>query len=403
MSVLESSASGVRLRAMTTSKAADLWLGELERKGRSPKTTRTYRRLLDSLDDQLPGVDVDEITPTQLRRFLDAQSRNKRTGKRKAPGTIALDVTIVNEFFDWLTTEGVIGRNPTRRNGQRIIERPRRPKPHENDNIVSVSTAEVVRLLETADRSGRWDERICVHTLASLGPRRGALALARISDYDPDERTLRFLEKGGKTIRKPVPDRLADLIDAAIAAGVYHDEEYLVPNRGPRTRKGDRDDRVIWRIVTDVAARAGVRAHVHALRAAFAVYFLETNPEQVAALQTLLGHSSVDTTFVYLRRLNRRQSMEVVRDLDWDLSPVAKTDAAEFPQTAGIVLASSAVVGERGFEPLLDDKPRPERPGRQPDAAEPLDQALLERLPTRKPEAAARTSEATSTTEGTES
>jgi hypothetical protein len=32
---------------------------------------------------------------------------------------------------------------------------------------------------------------------------------------------LRFREKGGKTIWKPVPAELAQLLDAAIAAGVY--------------------------------------------------------------------------------------------------------------------------------------------------------------------------------------
>jgi hypothetical protein len=58
-----------------------------------------------------------------------------------------------------------------------------------------------------------------------------------------------------------------------------------------------------------------VIAHVHALRAAFAVQFDEANPAQVVALKVLLGHSRIDQTLVYLRRKNKARAMEVVRDL----------------------------------------------------------------------------------------
>jgi integrase len=310
--------------------------------------------------------------------------RGTRTPLRDgcAPGYVALHVTILRCFFRWLDLENLL---EGRRSPMDRIIRPSVPKPDDNPNIVAVTVADVGKLRVEADRSGRWDERLTINALAYLGPRRHALALARISDYDPDERKLRFLEKGGKAIRKPVPDRFADLIDAAIAAGVYEQEEYLIPNRRARVRTGDRDDRVIWRIVKDVAGRAGVTTHVHALRAAFADYFLEAKPGQIEVLQELMGHESIETTRGYLRRRNRAKAMETIRDLDWDISPVAKTDAAEFPQTAGIALASSAVVGERGFEPLLDDKPRPERPGRQPDEPAPVaDASALPAAPQEK-------------------
>jgi integrase len=214
-----------------------------------------------------------------------------------------------------LTAEEIIRRNPARRNGQRIISRPKLQNAAENDNVISVSGDEVRRLLDVASA---WNERLAVHLLAYLGPRRKALAIARLSDYDRDERTISFSEKGSKRIAKPVPDRLAAVLDAAILAGVYeHETDYLVPGRAIQRRPGDRDDRVIWHLVRAVAARAGVTTHVHALRAAFAVHYLETHPGQIEALQKLMGHKRLETTLVYLRRLQRRQQMETVRDLDW--------------------------------------------------------------------------------------
>ncbi len=66
-----------------------------------------------------------------------------------------------------------------------------------------------------------------------------------------------------------------------------------------------------------LAERAGIQAYVHAIRAAFAVHYLETHPGDIEALQALMGHSRPETTQVYLRKLNRTKAMERVRDLDW--------------------------------------------------------------------------------------
>jgi hypothetical protein len=39
--------------------------------------------------------------------------------------------------------------------------------------------------------------------------------------------------------------------------------------------------------------------------------------EHLFSLQQLMGHSRPETTNLYLRRLDRRRSMETVRGLDW--------------------------------------------------------------------------------------
>jgi integrase/recombinase XerC len=342
---------------MTISHAADLWLGELERHNHSVRTIDTYRRLLDKLYDAYASIDVDEVTATQIRRFLDEQAR-KRDGSRKAPATIAQNVSIVNGFLDWLTSEGVIRRNPVRRNGERVLSRPKQIAPDENDNVVTVNSAEVELLMKAADESGKWNKRLAVYALAYLGPRRRALSNVRLSDYDQDERTLSFREKGGVTIRKPVPDMLADLIDSAILAGIYDAEDsYLIPGVAEQRRPGDRDDRVIWRLVKEVAGKAGVTTHVHALRAAFAVEFLRQNPGQIVALQKLLGHKRIETTMIYLRRLNRMQAMETVRPFTWG-THIAPRNTSVLPvwnpcKYVGILACN----GEGGIRTLVSLQP----------------------------------------------
>lgn len=120
VTVLEALPVPERVRLMTISHATDLWLGDLGGRNHSERTLDTYRRLLDKLAEGREHVDVDDLTATQIRRFLDAHSR-KPDGSRKAPATVAQNVSIVCGFFDWLTKEGHVARNPTRRNGDRIL------------------------------------------------------------------------------------------------------------------------------------------------------------------------------------------------------------------------------------------------------------------------------------------
>ncbi len=163
---------------------------------------------------------------------------------------------------------------------------------------------------------------------------------------------LRFVEKGEKVIWKPVPDELRSLLEAAIADGAIAEaDDYLVPPEGYLTRAGTRDDRVIWRLVRRVAERAGVRAHVHALRAAFAVFYLERHPGDVEALKELMGHRSIATTQVYLRKLDRQRAMERVRDLSWGVFTAEDMATPVSPQIAEERFASFPVVGAGGFEP----------------------------------------------------
>ena len=127
-----------------------------------------------------------------------------------------------------------------------------------------------------------WSERIAIAILCCTGARHRAVANLRLRDYDRLHGRLRFHEKGEKVIWKPVPGELRSLLEAAIRR---------------------------------VADRAGVRAHVHAFRAAFAVFYLERHPGEVEALKELMGHRSIATTQVYLRKLDRHRAMERVCDL----------------------------------------------------------------------------------------
>jgi integrase/recombinase XerC len=186
---------------------------------------------------------------------------------------------------------------------------------------VGVTAAKVGR-----DSNGRvWTHYLCIMILVYLGPRRQAVANLRRRDYDRKGGRIRFHEKGDKTIWKPCPTDLAAALEEADDAGVWAKAtDFLIPpapyafySDAVLAGKAERDGRVIWEIVKDVGRKAGVETHVHALRAAFAVFYLSRNPGDLKGLQELLGHSNIATTAIYLRKLEKATAMEPVRELSW--------------------------------------------------------------------------------------
>ena len=311
--------------------AIDAYIGELARRGRTANTRRKYQELLWHFDTFTHPKDCDEVTVDDCRRFLD-QWRDA------APATLAAYVSILRGFFEFLVDETVLERSPMER-----IKRPPRPRP-EDTEVVTVSSGDVQRLL-AACRT--WQEFLCLAVLAYVGPRRTAAARARRRDVDLERGLIRFLEKGGKVIWKPLPDELALILREAEEQGVWlSGEEYLIPNRR-RHRSRERSAKVIYDTVLKVAARARVRVHPHALRAAFAVEFDEQQPGRIDSLKELLGHTRVETTWVYLRRKDKARAMEPVRGLSW----------------SGSVLPHFAAVPPTGFEPVLPADPGQRRHG----------------------------------------
>jgi site-specific recombinase XerD len=342
---------------LTPTHAVDAFLDDLAAKSKSRKgrTETSYRRVLDKFTDTLgPRIDVTEITSDHVRGFFAAQ--------RWATNTYATNYAILNSFFRWLSRGNRIRRNP-----MEDIPRPSRVDPMDLD-VVTVDRNDVPRLLEAAES---WTEILALHLALYVGARRSALASLRLRDYSKAHGRLKFYEKGGKAISKPVPHELRKVLDAAVDMGVYTSpEDYLIPSEG-KTHLAERDDRIIWRVTKRVAKRAGVPAHVHALRAAFATFYLETHPGDLEGLRELLGHSSLEVTKVYLRKLDRQQAMERVRDLSWgSVAATGYATVSDFPQVAEKRLASSLGVGAGGFEPPYPPNPHQQTLDTQPAAGE---------------------------------
>jgi integrase len=191
---------------MRLDRAIDLYLGDLARQGKAARTRDDYRRKLTPL---CGGVDV--IEPRDVRLVTADECRSHLDRWRdSAPGTRYHSWAVLSGFFKWLYRTEKIEENPMAR-----VDPPKRHAPEELD-VVSVSGAEVRRLFDVCET---WGELLCLSTLAYLGPRRAAVARLRWRDVDLGRGRIRFKEKGGKAIYKPIPVEFAGLLGAAVASG----------------------------------------------------------------------------------------------------------------------------------------------------------------------------------------
>lgn len=314
----------------THGDAIDLFDGMLARRTYSEETRRQYRWILNHVADDAERVHklyVNELELDDYERTL-----NRWTGL--SPSTLSQRISCIRMFSKFVWKKGWADTWVCA-----DLERPRRKRP-EDVPVVTVSGAEVVRMLNAAED---YQELLCITTATYLGARRRALASVRRRDVDLENGLITFQEKGGKTIVKPLPDEYVAILRQADDDGIWaRPEDYLIPNRRPAAvRRSERSDKIVWETIRRLAARAGVTCHVHALRAAFAVAFDEAHPDELIALKELMGHSRIETTLVYLRRKDRNKAMEAVRDLSW----AAPSRVSRLPSNAG--------EAHTGFEPVL--------------------------------------------------
>lgn len=157
------------------------------------------------------------------------------------------------------------------------------------------------------DTSAAGPRNAAIFGLAVFGGlRRAEIAGLALADYDSDQQLLIVRGKGNK--RRTV--YAAPGVDDALADWLYLRGDGVGPlflqiNRGGRIMAAGLSDDAIYGIMRRLAERAGVKAFSpHDLRRTFAGDLLDAGAD-IATVQRLMGHASVETTGRYDRRGER--------------------------------------------------------------------------------------------------
>lgn len=212
-----------------------------------------------------------------------------------APSTVNARLAALNRFF------GFAHREECR---VRFLHIQRRPFREDSRDL---GRREYERLLEAARRSGQERLGLIVETIGSTGIRVSELAYITV---EAARRGRATADLKGKVRTVLLPGKLRrKLLSYAKRRGIREGRIF-------RTRSGrEMSRRQIWREMKGLGQRAGVektKVFPHNLRHLFATVFYKTCRD-IVKLADVLGHSSIETTRIYLMTTGREHARQIER------------------------------------------------------------------------------------------
>lgn len=300
------------------------WLDDVGFQG---KTRENYVKALRSLDRRVAPRRFAEITPEDIRQFVDIRD----DGKPRADRSRGHLLGIVWQVFDWAMDPEVdikISANPTAR--LRVQSRRSRRAPRDVRRRTWLTKERARILISTtrgdgSDPTGRRDA-VLLSLYLYTGLRVSELIRVRWRDVDfasGDHGVINVIRKGGKPAQvslNPAAQRMlfewrGNFLEAAgpdieglrILPQIRHVIVEFVdgkPRREKQTvwRRGITDPSTVGLIVSQRAAKVGIdHLAPHDLRRSFAG-MLEDAGTDMRDIQAALGHAQMATTERYLKQ-----------------------------------------------------------------------------------------------------
>ncbi len=240
---------------------------------KSAATIGKYVALIRKLRDWLDGREISHAVLIEYRDFL----RTDHT-----VGTVNGYLSAINAYLT------VIGLPDLKLKLQKVQRKVFRPEERE------LTRNDYNKLIQTAERLGEKQLRLIMETICATGIRVSEVAYITVEAAKAGRAEVALK---GKTRTIFLPKKLArKLKDYARSKKIASGRIFLTRNGSPISRKQ------IWAQMKALCKEAGVqesRVFPHNLRHLFArCYYKKT--KNVVELSDLLGHSSVDTTRIYL-------------------------------------------------------------------------------------------------------
>ena len=264
---------------------ASAFLTEAQLRGGSLRTPVEYARILSRFFARYPNPT--QVTPIGIHTFAYGRSPG-RAGP--AASTICVRLAAISGFYAFAQRLGAIDRNPAA-----DIRRPRPSAPLPR----GLEPDQLQRLLAAVPptASGRRDRAIILLVLLE-GLRRSEVLGLRAADIDLGTGDYQIQVKGGHRRRRRLPPPVLEAIAASLAA-----RGTSIDRLGPNALVFPISGSGFYANLRRYAAAAGLEGvSPHALRHA-AAKLRRRAGASIEAVSFFLGHASIATTAVYLRRL----------------------------------------------------------------------------------------------------
>jgi tyrosine recombinase XerC subunit len=254
----------------------------------SPITLLNYERQLDAIIAlaEETGVKSWQQCDVSLVRSFAVRSRRKGL----SPTSLALRLSALRSFFDWLVSQGELPANPAK-----AVSAPKAPR-HLPKNI---DVDDVNRLLDIdLNDPLAVRDRAMLEVMYGAGLRLSELVGLDIKHLDLESGEVWVMGKGSKERRLPIGRSAVHWIEHWLdLRGLFGAEEdaLFLSKLGKRISA-----RNVQKRFGEWGIKQGLNSHVnpHKLRHSFATHMLESSGD-LRGVQELLGHANLSTTQIY--------------------------------------------------------------------------------------------------------
>lgn len=254
----------------------------------SPLTQISYSRQLQALIAMASELGVSEWTMLDAARVRQLAARSKRAGLQSS--SLALRLSALRSFLDWLVGQGVISANPakgirTPRSGRHL------PKNIDVDEMNQLLNIDLNDPLAVRDRA-------MLEVMYGAGLRLAELVGLDCRHVDLGGGEIWVLGKGSKERKLPIGRTAVTWLEHWLALRdlfAPQDDAMFLSNQGKRISA-----RNVQKRFAEWGVKQGVNSHIHPhkLRHSFATHMLESSGD-LRAVQELLGHANLTTTQIY--------------------------------------------------------------------------------------------------------
>lgn len=245
--------------------------------GKSKGTIMQYLRTCRKLGQDKPYTDM---TTNDIRLFLGQLKLDGASNRH-----IENQRSYISAFFQWMTAEDLIEKNPCGKIKPIKCEKIRR---------LPFTEVQIDRLRSACDTPKK---RAMIEVLLSSGVRCEELISLDVSDIDIRNRTVLVRDgKGGKDRVTYMSELAAEHLEAYLRMRTDTSPELFQNKFGGRYETTD----AIRKTVSSIGRAAGVRdVHPHRFRRTFATSLYRRGMD-IHEIQRLMGHSNVQTTLEYI-------------------------------------------------------------------------------------------------------
>lgn len=254
----------------------------------SPLTQTSYSRQLQALITMAADLGVSEWPMLDAARVRQLAARSKRAGLQSS--SLALRLSALRSFLDWLVSQGVLNANPakgirTPRSGRHL---PKNLDVDEMNQLLDIDLNDPLAVRDRAMLEVMYGAGLRLAELVGLDCRHVDLAAGEVW----------VMGKGSKERKLPVGRTAAIWLAHWLALRdlfAPQDDAMFLSNQGKRISA-----RNVQKRFAEWGVKQGVNSHIHPhkLRHSFATHMLESSGD-LRAVQELLGHANLTTTQIY--------------------------------------------------------------------------------------------------------